>query len=203
MSDDCCKPTYKFENGAYNATEVRLYGLSPSDKSLTLGGREYEVKISLMPKERNKSSKNSNGDHGVEIKSFLPLASGDLKGNILFLGSGAYIESGSDGHQNEHFTTGVIFGYAFEGHCYDLPKPKFMLIPVKPQSIPPGDCGYYEKSSEGYRVWVVDKLQKCVEFEVNQGFVEQLVLEANQPGQRSPSTYRATMAVSHRGGRLT
>jgi hypothetical protein len=54
----------------------------------------------------------------------------------------------------------------------------------------------------GYRVWVVDKLNQCVEIEVNQGFVEQLVLEANLPGKRSPNAYRAAMALAHRGGRL-
>lgn len=51
-------------------------------------------------------------------------------------------------------------------------------------------------------VWIVDKLDRCVEFEMNAGFIEQLVLEANLPGKRSPSSYRATMAMAHRGGRL-
>ncbi len=54
----------------------------------------------------------------------------------------------------------------------------------------------------GYKVWIIDKLDECVEIDVNRGFAEQLVLEANMPGRRSPSTYRATMAVSHRNGRL-
>ena len=27
---------------------------------------------------------------------------------------------------------GVIYGYAYEGHCYDLPKPKLMLLPSRP-----------------------------------------------------------------------
>ena len=76
-----------------------------------------------------------------------------------------------------------------------------MLIPAMPDDVPDDDCGYDLKP--GYKVWIVDKLDQCVEIEVNQGFIEQIVLEANMPGRRSPSTYRATMALSHRGGKLT
>jgi hypothetical protein len=101
----------------------------------------------------------------------------------------------------------VIFGYAYEGHCYDLPKPKIMLLPTAPQVIPRDDCGYSRKvdkaTGEGYRVWIVDKLDRCVEIEINQGFVEQVVLEANLPGRRSPTVYSARLTMAHRNGRLS
>lgn len=101
-------------------------------------------------------------------------------------------------------SAGIIFGYAFEGHAYDFPKPKIMLIPATPQRIfPADDSGYYAKRNEGYAVWIVDKLDECIEFEVNQGFIEQLVLEANLPGKRSPSMYAGRMRMGHSGGRLT
>ena len=32
---------------------------------------------------------------------------------------------------------------------------------------------------------------------------EQIVLEANLPGKRSPKSYSATMQLAHRSGRLT
>ena len=52
-------------------------------------------------------------------------------------------------------------------------------------------------------LWIVDKLDECVEFEVNQGFVEQIVLEANLPGKRSPTMYACRMMMGHRSGKLT
>ena len=83
---------------------------------------------------------------------------------------------------------GIIVGYSFEGHCYDLPKPKIMFIPAAPRDIPVDDCGYDVKyvaaARDKYRLWIVDKLDECIEFEMNQGFVEQLVLDANLPGKR-------------------
>ena len=82
---------------------------------------------------------------------------------------------------------GIIVGYSYEGHCYDLPKPKIMLLPTNPVMIPVDDCGYdakYDSNAlQKYMLWIVDKLDECVEFEMNQGFVEQLVLEANLPGE--------------------
>ena len=51
--------------------------------------------------------------------------------------------------------------------------------------------------------WLVDKLDQCVEVEVSQGFIDELVLEANMPGKRSPTAYKAIMMLSHRGGKLT
>lgn len=84
-----------------------------------------------------------------------------------------------------------------------------MLIPSAPQPIPVDDCGYNNKvdvsdpgSADNYLLWIVDKLDECVEFEMNQGFVEQIVLEANLPGKRSPTMYASRMMMGHRGGKL-
>ncbi len=85
-----------------------------------------------------------------------------------------------------------------------------MLIRTMPETeIPKDDCGYDEKVEKdpkkevaGYKVWIVDKLSECVELEMNQGFVEQLVLEANLPGKRSPTMYAGRMLLAHRSGRL-
>jgi hypothetical protein len=106
--------------------------------------------------------------------------------------------------QGKMVSCGVMFGYAYEGHTYDFPKPKVMLVPVHPLTkIPKDDSGYDLKEPEGYAVWIVDKLDECVEVEIDQGFVDQLVLEANLPGRRSPTQYKAMMTLAHRGGRLT
>ncbi len=104
---------------------------------------------------------------------------------------------------------GIVVGYAYEGHCYDLPKPKIMLIPAYPRELAPDDCGYDRKNdpssndSDRYMVWIVDKLDECVEFEIDQGFIEQLVLDANMPGKRSPTMYASRMQMAHRSGRLS
>ncbi|ESY25705.1 hypothetical protein X750_04030 [Mesorhizobium sp. LNJC394B00] len=98
---------------------------------------------------------------------------------------------------------GIIVGYAYEGHTYDLPKPKIMIIPAFPEpKIPADDSEFDAKEPEGYAVWLVDKLNECVELEMNQGFVEQIVLEANLPGKRSPTMYASKMTMGHRGGKL-
>ncbi|MER9671010.1 hypothetical protein [Mesorhizobium sp. M0185] len=110
-------------------------------------------------------------------------------------------------NKDEPISCGIIVGYSYEGQCYDLPKPKIMLIPAIPELIPVDDCGYHKKydvnSADKYMLWIVDKLDECVEFEMNQGFVEQLVLEANLPGKRSPTMYASRMMMGHRGGRLS
>lgn len=231
MSTEFHRPTYEFHNNAYNATEVRLYGI-PSiggSSSVNLGGKEYDVEINLVRRdgrehessskarrsvklsEENDSNVSSSASRSAEsipaielkIRSMLVLDSRDFSPQLIFLSSGVIGLKGSAFPDDlPDLSSGVIFGYAFEGHCYDLPKPKLMLIPTVPRpSIPADDCGYDVK--ENYAVWVVDKLDKCVEFEVSQGFIEQLVLEANLPGRRSPSTYRATQSLAHRNGRLT
>lgn len=222
---DFHKPTATFPDGVYNATQVRLYGLAATrfgakvsvvDKPTTLnaGG----VEITLAPRRRQHDDQKQVEEMEGKLKDMDPLDIEswpmplppvpisysilipiDMKGlGKAFLGTTVEILP-----PQSLITPGIIYGYAYEGHCYDLPKPKIMLIPSGPRRIPPDDCGYNSKQPAGYRLWIVDKLDQCVEIEVNQGFVEQLVLEANLPGRRSPSTYRATMALSHRSGRLT
>lgn len=108
------------------------------------------------------------------------------------------------------YDVAVIHGYSYEGQCYTFPKPKIMVVPS--QNDPAVGCGYgrfnTERGAVGgpgaqeYMMWRVDKLERTLEIEVNQGFYEQLVLEANLPGRRSTSSYRATMQIAHRSGRL-
>ncbi len=71
------------------------------------------------------------------------------------------------------------------------------------EDIPKDDCGYDLKKDANYRVWIVDKLDECIELDMNQGFIEQIVLDANLPGKRSPSMYAAKMQMAHRSGRLS
>lgn len=180
MSDDCCRPTHTFEDGAYNATQVRLYGLEAPP---LLGNNANPDLKSFFNGLKTDASTDLSGYQGLVMKL-------DEGGSIFIVTDGTSVSSG------------IIYAYAYEGHCYDLPKPKIMFLPVVATTLPPDDCKFDRKTPAGYKVWIVDKLSKCVEVEANRGTIDELVLEANLPGKRSPSTYRATAMVAHRSGRL-
>lgn len=207
MSDAYHRPTHTFaknddELNIFNTTQVRLYGIH---KVLDWGAEnvadfgQFTLSIKGDPKSAAENSKKKHEGAPERGLSFFAI---DVKnaGRVMLL---ALPKSGTRQGEPAKLTAGVIYGYAYEGHCYDLPKPKIMLIPANPEMPQCDDCGYDCKKDCHYRVWVVDKLDECVEIEVSQGFVEQLVLEANMPGKRSPTTYRATMQMVHRSGRLT
>ncbi|TGP22960.1 MULTISPECIES: hypothetical protein [unclassified Mesorhizobium] len=220
MSDDYHRPTYTSTDvhRAFNATQVRLYGIpglpKPEDKnafgdiSTIVKDGQYAITFSKLAE----STPDNNYDELLQLMKKMFYSQGDKKqdstyvfiksvlDNYMLLLSAIDIEPNKK--DTKKFSSGIIFGYAYEGHTYDLPKPKIMLIPAPPQEIPGDDSGY-DLKKDYYRVWIVDKLDQCVEFEMNQGFVEQLVLEANLPGKRSPTMYAARQALGHRSGRLT
>jgi hypothetical protein len=219
MSQDFHKPTYTFPNGAYNATEVRLYGrpgIFQKSGEVTVNDKTFNISVSVKQKEAsrkkesNKTGKVGIFDWGIPEFEMMPTSGILLEtfevSQLIMVLSAKIIIKGTEmkGREAQEFSTatwGVIFGYAYEGHYFDLPKPKLMLLPVDPEKIPVDDAGYSEKP--GYMVWVVDKLNRCAEFEMNQGFIKELVLEANLPGKRSPTMYAARMMMGHRSGRLT
>ncbi len=128
----------------------------------------------------------------------------DLKslGNLVISTAVSFFESAPPKSTRKPSSCGIMVGYSYEGHCYDFSKPKIMIVPALPQTIPADDCGYERKKDSRYQLWIVDKLDECVEFEMNQGFVEQIVLDANLPGKRSPTMYASRMMMGHRSGRL-
>jgi hypothetical protein len=231
MSDDFHRPTYtdKYggnDTGQYNPTQVRLYGiagLSDEDEysadgiNIAVLNDSVNFRIDLKSPEQAKKAIAAAQEMLAKVKAN-PKALWKKKGKGRAASSAWYflelqmkllgiVYLGAVRQANYPLSAGIMFGYAFEGHTYDFPKPKIMLVPAYPLPIPLDDSGYDKKHDAandlGYRVWVVDKLDQCVDIEVNQGFVEQLVLEANMPGKRSPSAYRAAMMLAHRGGRLT
>lgn len=243
MSDDFHKPTYTAPKDeghrAYNASQVRLYGVqgigfpvpdgagagkgkdgAPAMRVITgvsdrvavaVIEKDNEPKRFLTPGVMAKLGRAMGQNLETAQSSFIFLKT-IMKRYMFFLSAiditpqpAAQRVSPrvSPDASDRELSSGIIFGYAYEGHCYDLPKPKIMLIPAFPEEIPDDDSGYYAKRNKDYRVWIVDKLDECIEIDVNQGFVEQVVLEANLPGKRSPSMYAAKMTMAHRGGRLT
>ncbi|MDX8480179.1 hypothetical protein RFN28_17155 [Mesorhizobium sp. VK24D] len=220
MSDDYHRPTYTTTDvhGAFNATQVRLYGVpglpKPEQKN-DFGDINTIVKEDQYAITFSKLAEGALYDNDDELLKSIRLMFGkqvdkpdssyvfvkSVLDNYMLLISAIDIAPNKK-KTAKKFSSGIIFGYAYEGHTYDLPKPKIMLIPAPPQPIPSDDSGY-DLKKDYYRVWIVDKLDQCVEFEMNQGFVEQLVLEANLPGKRSPTMYAAKQALGHRSGRLT
>ncbi|MES0138113.1 hypothetical protein NKJ88_24675 [Mesorhizobium sp. M0016] len=229
MSDDYHRPTLTFPSGAYNATQVRLYGLG-AEIGLSVPGAPAPFGDTGMYVETAPGEPITDEQHvnALEVLKKYDSNKGRqdiINGNIPFpkipirvsyhfkidlknFGAAVLSTVGSTfmlGSSPEQKTScGIIVGYAYEGHTYDLPKPKIMIIPAFPEpKIPADDSEFDAKEPEGYAVWLVDKLDECVELEMNQGFVEQIVLEANLPGKRSPTMYASKMTMGHRGGKLS
>lgn len=221
MSADCHKPTLTFPEGAYNATQVRLYGirqrsfvLSVDTPKKTTRGKivstvemiDDDPQAKLAAAEVQKLRKGGATEEGIyrTISYENRLRSAFQSRIVIDLKKPErYVDIWAISYNDdEPISCGIIVGYSYEGQCYDLPKPKIMLIPAIPDIIPEDDCGYHNKPEDMYMLWIVDKLDECVEFEMNQGFVEQIVLEANLPGKRSPTMYASRMMMGHRGGRL-
>lgn len=231
MSDDFHRPTYTSElpNSAYNATQVRLYGIAlppwgPQSDGTTLSNTINMPSSSITMQNKATSDKTIEEELAGNVSALAQLdqlekSTGlDLKkaqagSQILYhipiqtKGMGLVVLMSSvdvaGAAKSDCLSPGIIFGYAYEGHCYDMPKPKIMLIPDMPRTIPVDDCGYDLKAGNDYRLWITDKLDQCVEIDVSQGFIEQLVLEANLPGKRSPTMYGGRMLMGHRSGRLS
>ncbi len=244
MSDQYHRPTLTFPSGAYNASQVRLYGIAPKNKmgivyprknkDLSSRTQFSDVKLDVGIRPANDRDDESNKAKAIEVLTKLGHQE-DMNDAEVFeqivkdrsllaqdfpmvffsqvsietkrLGAVALTASISLNQaieSNRIISCGIIVGYAYEGQTYDLPRPKIMIIPTLPEArMPKDDSGYDVKESEGYAVWIVDKLDECVEFEMNQGFVEQLVLDANLPGKRAPNMYAGRMQLAHRSGRLS
>lgn len=235
MGDDFHRPTYTFPNidKAYNATQVRLYGISlppvlvnydPVSKLWTGEFRVGDIVVKIESADgADKTLGEEIGQNETmqkkvaELADYLGVTSASLNamrvpakvvhyfpiktktaGVMVLMTSIDFLQ----GFLTRFMSLAIVFGYAFEGHCYDMPKPKIMLLPDRPRPIPTDDCGYDAKKDNKYKLWITDKLDECVEIDVSQGFIEQLVLEANLPGKRSPTMYGGRMMMGHRSGKL-
>lgn len=216
MSDDYHRPTLTFPKGGYNASQVRLYGIVGKDQKhskevadgqpqeFTVESGDFTVKVSVVQGGGGGSAEFvtlvEERQKAMLYASFISIEMKKLGTVIMTATMTRQLAERTGGK----ISCGVIVGYAYEGHTYDLPKPKIMILPVQPEAkIPEDDSGYDDKENEGYAVWLVDKLDECAEFEMTQGFIEQLVLDANLPGKRAPNMYVGRMMLGHRGGKLS
>ena len=91
----------------------------------------------------------------------------------------------------------LIFGFAYQGHFYNLPEPVVMIVfsPSGPL-VPAAEYG------PGYYVWQADKLDKTAQITFINDTFEELILKKNNGDARQPTAYHAMMVTSHRGGKL-
>jgi len=93
----------------------------------------------------------------------------------------------------------LVYGYAYQGHCYTLPEPVFIVLPHGSQRPNNGGCGF----GSDYDMWIVEKLDTTVQMQLNADTFEQAILIRNLPGARQPMSYAGKAAMLHRGGKLT
>lgn len=233
MSDCCGNPSLFTDSGditgrrdAYNPGEIRLYGRpgnifkQPKDPGET---REYyKEKMGEILRKNEKISPDNYEDvfeaMGLIIDDMIKRTSLAAENVIIAVRSSEYIHylTVDSGVSNGFASVGVIYGYAYEGHCYKLPKPKIMILPVPPHKIIAAkceckgddddehqrehncncgcECGYSAKL--GYVVWSVDKLERAVTLDIRSDDLKTLVLDENLPGNRSPLAYAQSMALA-------
>ena len=210
--DECCQnPDVNYYT--YNPGEIRLYGRLPDylyPSKLPLSRKRFDALVKAMEAGSAEDKvKNVKKEIDSLKKEFLGWPA-TITINIFSQKNWYIVALNSDKALTNIASAGVIYGYAYEGHCYKLPKPTVMLLPVDPFTIPDpktkepknglirGDCGY--DPDLGYMVWITDKLDKAVVLDVRIDDLKTLVLDANTPGSRSPLAYAQAQALSPQRG---
>jgi hypothetical protein len=123
----------------------------------------------------------------------------------FYAGYGQELRVEMFGSAGESFVV-LAYGYAYEGHCYRFDKARVFVV-RDPHEEDPIGCGFDIERRLGqpavYRMWRIRAATQLLELTTNFDTARALILEANLPGRRAPSTYSITMQMAHRGGRLT
>ncbi|WHO76253.1 hypothetical protein [Rhizobium sp. BT03] len=96
-------------------------------------------------------------------------------------------------------STVLAYGYAFEGHCYRLDSNRIFIV-TGPIAQPAAGCGF---DSLGYMMWRLTASSQILEISTSFADARALILDAQLPGKRSPSSYAITLRTAHRNGRLS
>lgn len=97
-------------------------------------------------------------------------------------------------------STVLAYGYAFEGHCYRLDCNRIFVV-TGPHAEPAAGCGF--DPALGYKMWRLTASTQILEISTAFGDARTLILDAQLPGKRSPSSYAITLRMAHRNGRLS
>lgn len=112
---------------------------------------------------------------------------------------------GGKAQEAKDYSIVLGYGYSFEGHCYRLDSNRVFIVkgPLAEDAV---GCGFGElpATAKGkYQMWRVRSSEELLEIVLNYGDVKKLILDANLPGRRSPSSYAITASLAHRDGRLS
>lgn len=101
-------------------------------------------------------------------------------------------------------STVLAYGYAFDGHCYRLDSNRIFVV-TGPNAEDAVGCGFDKTSGTipGYKMWRITASEQILEISTTFGDARTLILDAQLPGKRSPSSYAITLRMAHRNGRLT
>jgi hypothetical protein len=121
----------------------------------------------------------------------------DTTSELLFLRLHVY--RNSNPLDSDKVAIALVYGYAFEGHCYRLDRAKVMIFKYDGVEPAAEGCGF---DSE-YKMWRISSKTQLLELDTRVDLAETLILNANLPGKRSPNTYNSEAMLAHRGGRLT
>lgn len=141
--------------------------------------------------------------YGVKLNARTPYAEFDAGEN----GHAALrmqLRRGSKDLELDEYSIVLAYGYAFEGHCYRLDTNRIFIV-KGPSAEDAIGCGFDDlpPTTKGkYEMWRVRSKEELLEIALNYGDVKKLILDANLPGRRSPSSYAITAALAHRDGRL-
>lgn len=111
------------------------------------------------------------------------------------------------GQTKDEYSIVLAYGYAFDGHCYRFDSNRIFFI-TGPGGEPAVGCGFdppadAKPSDPSYRMWRIRASTELLEIASNFGDAKALILDANLPGKRSPTSYAITQAMAHRDGRLS
>jgi hypothetical protein len=141
--------------------------------------------------------------YGVKLNSRTPYGVFDA-GENGYVSLQAQLYRGLKKQEVDDYSIVLGYGYSFDGHCYRLDSHRVFIVKGPPAEDAVG-CGFDEISptSKGtYQMWRVRTSDELLEITLNYGDAKKLILDANLPGRRSPSSYAITASLAHRDGRL-
>jgi hypothetical protein len=90
----------------------------------------------------------------------------------------------------------AVYGYAFEGFCYRFDSPRIFIFEPTITEEGANGCGFDEK--DGYAMWQILRSTAIIDASVNIDTAEQIVLNANLPGNKNPNTYGNSIIGAHK-----
>lgn len=96
------------------------------------------------------------------------------------------------------FIPALIYAFAYQGHCYNLPEPVILLV----EDLGAPAAGFDFDPAQ-YSMWKVDKLDRTLQLETTADTFEEIILKRALAGTKQPISYASRAQISHRGGKLS